>query len=79
MKPYTQIRNEQSVHLMRLIEFAGSKARLARALGVTPQVVAGWVKRGRISATMAIVAERECNGVITKEQLRPDVHIWGLR
>jgi len=77
MKPYRQIKNEQSINLLRLIEFAGNQARLARALDVTPQVVAGWVKRGRISATMAIIAERETNGFITKEQLRPDVAVWG--
>lgn len=76
MKSYKQIKQEQAAELIRLIEFAGSQSRLARALNVSPQVVQNWVKRGRISATCAINAERETNGFITKEELRPDVESW---
>ena len=76
MKSFEQIKQEQASELMRLIEFAGSQARLARALDVSPQVVQNWVKRGRISATCAIDAEQQTNGFITKEELRPDVENW---
>jgi DNA-binding transcriptional regulator YdaS (Cro superfamily) len=76
MKSYEQIKQEQASELMRLIKFAGSQSRLARALDVSPQVVQNWVKRGRISATCAIEAEEQTNGFITKEELRPDVDSW---
>jgi DNA-binding transcriptional regulator YdaS (Cro superfamily) len=76
MKSYEQIKQEQASELMRLIKFAGSQSRLARALDVSPQVVQNWVKRGRISATAAIEAEEQTNGFITKEDLRPDVDSW---
>lgn len=76
MLEFKKIKERQLESLMRLIEFAGSQTRLARELGVTPQVVHGWVRRGKISATMAIVADRRTKGIISKEDLRPDVHTW---
>lgn len=76
MKPYKQIKMEQSQNLMRLVEYAGSQSRLARGLSVSPQVVQNWIKRGRISATCAIEAEALTSGFITKEDLRPDVESW---
>lgn len=76
MKPHTQIKAEQSHALIKLINYAGSQAALARGLDVSRQVVQNWVARGRISATMAIEAEKQTNGFITKEELRPDVTSW---
>lgn len=76
MKPYEEVLQEQSLNLMRLIEYAGSQSRLARGLDVSPQVVQNWVKRGRISASCAIDAEKLTNGFITKRDLRPDVETW---
>lgn len=76
MKSMEQIKCQQRAALIELVEYAGSQSRLARALGVLPQTVYGWVVRGRISAFMAIEAEKETNGFITKEQLRPDVETW---
>ena len=76
MKSFKEIEKQRRLSLIRLIEFAGSQSRLARALNVSPQVVRGWVKRGRISATYAKVAEKETNGFLTKEELRPDVTVW---
>ena len=76
MKSMQQIKQEQKEALDKLVEFAGGQSRLARGLGTSPQTVYGWVVRGRISAFMAIVAEEETNGYITKEELRPDVDTW---
>lgn len=76
MQSFEDIKKQQASELQRLIEFCGSQARLGRALNVSPQVVQNWVKRGRISATAAMDAERESNGAFTKEELRPDVHSW---
>lgn len=76
MKSDAQIKKQQALSLIKLISFAGSQAKLARGLGVSRQVVRGWVSRGRISATMAIKAERETNGYVKREELRPDVGNW---
>lgn len=76
MKPYSEIIKQQKKALNELIEYAGTKTRLAHYMDVSPQVVQGWVNRGRISATMAIEAEKITNGAITKEYLRPDVLGW---
>lgn len=76
MKPYNQVKKEQKEAMDKLLEFAGTQKRLADALGAPPTTVSGWVSRGRISATMAIVAERVTSGEITKEELRPDIESW---
>ena len=56
--------------------FDYNKANMARALGVKPQSVNDWFKRGRISAVKAIMVEDITHGQITKEELRPDVSEW---
>lgn len=76
MKSMAQIKIEQKRALLKLIEFAGSNVRLANELGYTRSAVTEWVKRGRISASAAIKAERHTNGHVTKEELRPDVTEW---
>ena len=78
MKPLSEIKLQQSSELNLLIEWVGSQAILARGLGVSKQVVQGWVKRGRISAHAAIRVEKETNGFFKKEGLRPDVIEWNV-
>jgi predicted site-specific integrase-resolvase len=48
------------------------------AAGVKRQAVYNWFRRGRISATAAANLEQHIlvKGVITKEQMRPDVAEW---
>lgn len=77
MKTYAeQTKQQQSMALSTLIEWAGNKSVLARLLGVSPQAVAAWELRGRISAKKALAADSLTVGRITKEQLRPDVINW---
>jgi len=76
MKSAKHIEIQQRVELNRLIEWVGSKARLAEQLNVTRQAVQYWEKRGRIPATMAIEVERLTKGYFKKEELRPDVLTW---
>ena len=78
MKPLSEIKLQQSSELNLLIEWVGSQSRLADGLGVSKQVVQGWVKRGRISAQSAIRVEKETNGFFKKEGLRPDVIEWNV-
>lgn len=71
-----KIQKQQKEQLQLLIEWYGNQAALAHFMGVSPQVVHNWVKRGRISAKCAIKAEYKTDGRLTKEQLRPDVLQW---
>jgi DNA-binding transcriptional regulator YdaS (Cro superfamily) len=76
MKSIQEINIQQMEELNRLIEYAGSKARLAESLGVSRQIVYYWLKRGRISASCALEVERITNGAFTAAELRPDVMNW---
>lgn len=71
-----QIKDIESAQLDMLIEHVGGQSELARFLGVTRQSVYEWKKRGRISATAAIQAEKLTNGTFKKEDLRPAVTQW---
>lgn len=76
MKSKIEIEVQQREELANLLNWVGSKARLAAQLGVTRQAVYYWVKRGRISATCAKEVEVLTDGLFTKERLRPDVMEW---
>ena len=58
--------------------FNFNKSDLAEAVGVERQTVYNWFRRGRISATAALRLEHhdKVKGVITKEEMRPDVNEW---
>ena len=51
---------------------------MAVAAGVERQTVYNWFRRGRVSATAALRLERDIlvDGVINKEEMRPDVKEW---
>lgn len=76
MSILTQHKSQQAAYLIKLVAWAGNQTVLANELGVSRQVVHGWLTRGRISATMAIKVEEITCGKFTKEQLRPDVKTW---
>ena len=68
---------QQIMYLRKLSAFFDyNRAELARALGVETGLIHMWFKRGRISAKMAIQAEKATDGEITKKMLRPDVADW---
>lgn len=58
--------------------FDFNKSDIATACGVERQTVYQWFRRGKISATAAIKLEshEKVKGVITKEEMRPDVTEW---
>jgi DNA-binding transcriptional regulator YdaS (Cro superfamily) len=72
-----KLKSEQSKYLIKLIGYFGSQARCAAYLDVSPQVVQGWILRGKISAKMALQAQIVTGNFVTREQLRPDVLNWG--
>lgn len=71
-----QIAQKERDMLDEVIAYFGTKVTLARALGVTRQVVYDWQKRGRISAVKAAELEKLTKGHFKKEDLRPDVTTW---
>jgi DNA-binding transcriptional regulator YdaS (Cro superfamily) len=50
------------------------QAHLALDLGVDPSLVTHWLKgRKRITAERAVQIERATGGLVTREELRPDI------
>lgn len=76
MKTQQQIEQQQRDQLHRLLLWVGTRKRLASELGVSRQVVYGWVDRGRISATAATQVHIKTDGLFRREDLRPDVREW---
>jgi DNA-binding transcriptional regulator YdaS (Cro superfamily) len=63
----------------RAIQRVGSQASLARALGVAQQVVNNWLRRGNVPAAHCPSIEKATAGLVTCEELRPDVDWAYLR
>lgn len=61
--------------LQTAIQRFGSRARLARQLGVTGEAVRKW-QHTRVPAERCIDIERATEGVVTRQDLRPD--LFGL-
>src|SRR3954467_3583060 len=57
--------------LERAIEQVGGVAALARAINVTPQAVSQW---DRVPAERALAVEKATEGLITRQELRPDLY-----
>lgn len=76
MRSAKDLKDQQKRELKKLMDWFGSKARIAELLNVSRQTVYDWEKRGRISATMATELERKTNGLFRRDQLRPDVENW---
>lgn len=58
--------------LSKAIEAAGSPTELARAVGVTPQNIFNWKRRG-IPPEKVPAVVRACGGVVQGYELRPDL------
>ena len=71
-----QIKAQQAKSLIKLIGYFGSQSRAAAYLDVSPQVVQGWLLRGRISAKMALKAQVVTGNYLSREDLRPDITNW---
>jgi DNA-binding transcriptional regulator YdaS (Cro superfamily) len=62
--------------LKRAIEAAGGQSELARRITKTQSVISFWLRSGTpVPAEYAIAIERAVGGVVTREELRPDI-IW---
>lgn len=60
--------------LNRAIAFAGSQQKLADLLCMKQQGISWWIKKsGRVPVDKAIKIEEKTGGVITRQELRPDI------
>lgn len=59
--------------LERAIAIAGSEAKLGAMIGKSQNAIWSAKRKGRVSAEIAIGIHRVTNGVIAKEDLRPDL------
>jgi len=64
-------------HLIQAYAAVGSQSKLARAIGVVPQVVHNWQRRGKVPAEYCPAIEKATDGAIRCEDLRPDVD-WSV-
>ena len=65
--------------LIKAQQILGSQTALAVAVGVVPQVVNNWHRRGNVPAEYCPSIERATNGAVRCEDLRPDVDWQFLR
>ena len=65
--------------LQKAIDRLGSQSQLAKALGLAPQVVSNWIRRGNIPAEHCPAIERVTGGAVRCEDLRADVDWQTLR
>jgi DNA-binding transcriptional regulator YdaS (Cro superfamily) len=64
---------DQIAALKRAENHLGSQTALARAIGLVPQVVNNWHRRGNVPAEYCPLIERATDGAVRCEHLRPDV------
>lgn len=60
-------------HLARAIKIAGSQGKLAKAAGCSQNAICQSLKRGRVSANLAVAIEEATGREVTRGQLRPDL------
>ena len=75
IKTKAQIHEVQRAGLISLIATAGSKAHLAKMLGVHSMVIHGWFSRNRVSkkGVLKIESHPELSLHFSRENLRPDM------
>ena len=63
--------------LIKAIEICGGQSALAKLIGLVPQVVNNWIRRGNVPADHCPDIERATAGQVRCEDLRPDVD-WSV-
>lgn len=64
---------EQDTPFKEIYRYFGSYRKLAIALGIRQASVSRWLKSGKIPIKRAIQIEKETNGIIKREFIRPDI------
>lgn len=65
---------EDMAPIERLLMLVRSQSCFARELGISPQAVDGWRRRGQVPAERVLDIERITGGAITRYELRPDIY-----
>ena len=59
--------------LQKAVDIFGSQRKLAKAIGMYPQQINGWVNTGKVPVKHCKKIEQVTNGEVTCFDLRPDV------
>lgn len=72
----SELMQVQKQRLNELIEYCGNASHIARMIDLSPQAIAAWIRRGKVSKKGAImIAEHETLGEkFDAEYLRPDLN-----
>lgn len=72
---YEQLQEMKRQALYDLIEYAGTKAHLAKMLGVNSQIVHNWIQQGAISknGVKLVQKNKTLSTKFPKERLRPEL------
>ena len=68
---------EKMAALERAVAHFGTQSKMARQIGVTRACVGLWVHGRQISAERAVQMEMLTDGLVTREELRPDLFVRG--
>jgi DNA-binding transcriptional regulator YdaS (Cro superfamily) len=68
----TQI-NEGIMELQKIVNYFGSKQKLAETIGTSKQNVNIWKDKGYIPTKWAVEIEKATNGEIKRAEIRPDI------
>lgn len=67
--------NEQKNSVLaKAIELVGSQELFAQRVDVTQQAVSKWLKKGKVPAEYAVLAEHATDGRISRQKFRPDLY-----
>lgn len=72
-----QHRRTNSTAVYLLIDWAGTKAELARIAGVHRSTVNHWCSVGKVSRDAAEAISKFPGCPLTREQIRSDIKVWG--
>lgn len=63
--------------ILKAAEIMGSQVALASMLGTSKQNISSWIRNTRVPAEYCPDIERITNGLVTCEELRPDIN-WSV-
>jgi len=69
----TTKRKEEIMDLINIVNYFGSKQKLAQAIGTSKQNVNIWKDKGYVPTKWAIEIEKASNGEIQRSEIRPDI------
>lgn len=59
--------------IQKAVDYHGTETKLGQATGYSQNAIWQALKKGRVSAEMAVAIDRATNGEVSKSALRPDL------